>query len=881
MIAPQHETATLPAHDTAAAVDFLLALIPSGRVALCAIEPDGPVSGLTVEFPHGAAAARAFLDRWQGVANLHWTLNEPKPPGEQTGRAGKLNESDIVCLRGVVIDIDPNREEEKRDGGAERERVRLAALKDVILDHWIGRPTAVISSGSGLQVVWMLAEPLPVTPGSKLDTVGQARGLAKAYGSDPVHSLDHLFRIPFTVNLPNRSKAARGRVRCFSSVLHLDTSSLWSPAALQLVAKPIYEAERTAPTADAAEFEEAMAYVGARDDLPADLARRVAAAPALRALVAADRVWQDRSGKDFAIAAACVDAGIIVRLEVGIVVAAYGSEKVEERGAKYLAGTVTRALATTKPPQSYFEPLAAPAPSEAAPDATAATISWIDPTKWEGIQPEPLQWEVEGWIPRNEVTLLYGDGGIGKTLLIHQYATCAATGRSWLGQKTRPARVLCFFCEDSEKELHRRQTAINRIVGVTHADLSNLRIASRKHEDNLFTLWDRNTGAMKRQAVWERLLADALEFRADVVIIDTIADTYSGSEIDRAQVSAFVKSCLGRLAFEIGGSVIALGHPSQAGSQSGSGTSGSTAWSNSARSRLFMKYPGKTDRGDFRELEGKKSNYGPKGNTLKIRWHAGAFEAISSSAQSIGAEQLPQTDDAAEKAVVGALVSYGRNRLAMGKHSSYFAPKLLKAHEPDGLAAFSVEEVESALRRLLARGAVKAETVDRDASRRPVPGLVVVADRLSEVVTGRAADARGRRMTCSKVPSDLQQGAARSLAKSLILLARGSAQGAVAQTAARCCKVGGGGVVGKILSLCFASFPANGREAAATGAICYKVVAQSPTLKGGAWRPAAFGLGPFQSGLGSRGKSKSHLWTLISGTAVAKPQPSTGVGVPE
>src|SRR5690606_16751155 len=117
---------------------------------------------------------------------------------------------------------------------------------------------------------------------------------------------------------------------------------------------------------------------------------------------------------------------------------------------------------------------------------------------------KPREWEVEGWIPQGEVTLLYGDGGVGKTLLAHQYATAAAAGLPWLGQPTRRAKVMCFFCEDSEDELHRRQIDINRALGVTYADLDdNLRIASRKYGDNLFILWDRNTGAMKRQAVWE------------------------------------------------------------------------------------------------------------------------------------------------------------------------------------------------------------------------------------------------------------------------------------------------------------------------------------------------------------------------------------------
>jgi hypothetical protein len=368
-------------------------------------------------------------------------------------------------------------------------------------------------------------------------------------------------------------------------------------------------------------------------------------------------------------------------------------------------------------------------------------IRWARPSEWAGRTPKPREWEVPGWIPRYEVTLFYGDGGIGKTLAIHQYATAAAAGVAWLGQQARKAKVMCFFCEDSEDELMRRQIDINKALGVSFEDIdANLRIASRKYMDNLLVLWDRNTGALKRQAVWEQLRADAVEFGAEVLVIDTIADTFSGSEIDRAQVNAFVKSCLGRLAQEIGGSVIALGHPSVSGKASGSGTSGSTAWSNAVRSRIYLRYPKGVEKGNIRELEGMKLNYGPKGNTLKIRWANGAFDVIASSTapvddivpKSFSTSALVGTvEDLCDAAVFDAVVALPGVALVLKANSIHYAPKVLKRREPDLLVAFGVQEIEEALARLERRGAIVAGQVGKDASRRPVLGYAVDASKMS------------------------------------------------------------------------------------------------------------------------------------------------------
>ncbi len=109
-------------------------------------------------------------------------------------------------------------------------------------------------------------------------------------------------------------------------------------------------------------------------------------------------------------------------------------------------------------------------------------------------------------IPDGEVTLLTGAGGVGKTLLAQQGATCISQGLPFLGRRTTQCKVMLFLCEDSEDELQLRQRDINLSMGLDLNDLSaSLRIASRKFMDNLLAIWTSNTGAMKRTKVWEAL----------------------------------------------------------------------------------------------------------------------------------------------------------------------------------------------------------------------------------------------------------------------------------------------------------------------------------------------------------------------------------------
>ena len=94
-----------------------------------------------------------------------------------------------------------------------------------------------------------------------------------------------------------------------------------------------------------------------------------------------------------------------------------GASWIFEKADQHSEGKFDRA-------EQWFVPPADPPlfPLAIGETASPPEIAWMSPVDWEGRSPKPREWEVVNWIPRNEVTSLYGDGGVGKTLLAHQYA---------------------------------------------------------------------------------------------------------------------------------------------------------------------------------------------------------------------------------------------------------------------------------------------------------------------------------------------------------------------------------------------------------------------------------------------------------------------------
>lgn len=238
-------------------------------------------------------------------------------------------------------------------------------------------------------------------------------------------------------------------------------------------------------------------------------------------------------------------------------------------------------------------------------------------------EPPERQWIVPEWIVEGAVNSLYGDGGVGKTLIAQQLACAVATGSKWLGMPVKRGSVLAVLCEDEKDELHRRHNYIKDAIGVPiNSAYSDVWLWPRVGEPNIIVRWDRD-GAPALGPLYERVVAKVEEIRPTLLILDTLADVYGGNEIDRPQVNYFIKTVLGGMIRKMAAeghslTILLLGHPSVAGKASGAGFSGSTAWNNAVRSRMYLTKP-EEGSGDDRVLTRGKANYASSGDETAIR----------------------------------------------------------------------------------------------------------------------------------------------------------------------------------------------------------------------------------------------------------------------
>ncbi len=261
----------------------------------------------------------------------------------------------------------------------------------------------------------------------------------------------------------------------------------------------------------------------------------------------------------------------------------------------------------------------------------------FDPADWTGTNPPERQWRWDSFIPDFQATLLTGAGAAGKSLATQQMCTCIALGLPFLGVPTSQAPALYITCEDDLQELHRRQEAICAALGVTlEATRGKLFLLSLQGEiGNELATFD-GEGGLAIAPRYQQIEAVCLAKGIKHVTLDNTAHTFAGNENDRHEVAAFV-NLNNRLAQIIGGSVVMVGHPNKAGDS----YSGSTAWENQVRSRLYLEVPKNGDEGvpvdpDMRVLRNEKANYSQRGSEVTFFWFKGAF---------VLEDQMPRSND--------------------------------------------------------------------------------------------------------------------------------------------------------------------------------------------------------------------------------------------
>jgi RecA-family ATPase len=285
------------------------------------------------------------------------------------------------------------------------------------------------------------------------------------------------------------------------------------------------------------------------------------------------------------------------------------------------------------------------------------------------------RFHVPEWIPARNVTLIYGDGGTGKSLIALQLAVATVLGSTWLGLPVAGGPALYLTAEDEKDEVHRRLVDIAQHLGTSLNDLGNLHIVSLAGLDAVLATPDRKSSLLAPTALLGKIEKAIADIRPAFVILDTLADIYGGEENIRTQVRQFVGMLRG-LALQHDTTIAVPAHPSLSGLSSGSGSSGSTGWNNSVRSRLYLERvkdeSGAEPDPNARVLRKMKANYSTIGDEIRVRWERGVFVPTSAAATGFSALAAKQDADEIFATLVGAYQTEKRH--VSSTPSANFAP---------------------------------------------------------------------------------------------------------------------------------------------------------------------------------------------------------------
>lgn len=325
---------------------------------------------------------------------------------------------------------------------------------------------------------------------------------------------------------------------------------------------------------------------------------------------------------------------------------------------------------------------------------------------WEGREPYPREWVVDGWLAAGSAALLAGEGGTGKSLLGQMLCTCAALGLPFLGLKVPTMRNAVYVtAEDDANELHHRQIAINKALGITMADLGEgLTLYSLKGDPACEIAALNERGQMEKTD----LLDEIWRLDQSLTVLDNAAHMFPGDENNRRHVAAFL-SLLDGMAMGTGGAVVLLAHTPKSGAE----FSGSTGWDAHVRQRLYLKHDSEAGDPDLRVLSKSKSNYARRGETVQFRWHNGAF-VLPSQLGELGVEIAAVAADNRDNGLfLACLAERNRQQRPVSERASKTYAPAVFATMPESKGIGKVR-LEHAMDRLFRAGLIDRGFLFRD-----------------------------------------------------------------------------------------------------------------------------------------------------------------------
>ena len=321
----------------------------------------------------------------------------------------------------------------------------------------------------------------------------------------------------------------------------------------------------------------------------------------------------------------------------------------------------------------------------------------------------PQEWVLPNMIPVAELTMLSGDGGLGKSTLCAQIGIACVTGTKLFGKAVRECSVGIFNAEQSEREFSLRLNGVmSRLDGIDYKNIRGLIDMNASDDDASLTRFNPANDKIEATPILGMLEQTIRDHGLECVFIDSLADVFQHNEVNRREVRAFCNH-LRRVAHRTGCAIVLIAHPSKSALHGDrKETSGSTAWRNSPRCVLDLS-SSKDDEGDSIKnavtLETVKSNLGPTGDKLELQFHEGAF-VLAKSADRV---DQAAAADRAKNVFLKLLRQYKEiNRpLSDSKNAGNYAPKVF--YNDEGSEGVSKKRFEDAMIALLKGGQITAD----------------------------------------------------------------------------------------------------------------------------------------------------------------------------
>ena len=356
---------------------------------------------------------------------------------------------------------------------------------------------------------------------------------------------------------------------------------------------------------------------------------------------------------------------------------------------------------------------AAPEPSPPSPRLVDVPLAGIADAELD-----PPNFIIRPLLPREHTTLLGSHGGVGKSVLALTLAAHVAAGRRWGGLDVAQGKVLFLSFEDPPALLLFR---LRRILTAFSLDpdtvTAALRIIDATEAEPLAQ--EVSAHGVRRLHLTPTAAAVAELCQGyELIILDNASDCFDAEENSRRQVRGFIRE-LTRWVKGRGAALLLLVHIDKNAARfgaSGNTYSGSTAWHNSARSRLAL-----APKDHVIELTHEKLNVGPRmAEPLLLAWsEEGVLVPIDQSGRQAALALEAGEEDAAVLRALKAAMSAGETISTAGSGPATAWHCLARFPElPPALQAKpGRERVQRALMRLAQGGVIRREAF-KDANRK-------------------------------------------------------------------------------------------------------------------------------------------------------------------